>query len=216
MSGPDEQVETHDGVPYRYSSAWTRRLESEDHWRYYWRQQKLLEGLVTPEDRLVEVGVGSGFTANYLRARGYNLVTVDIDAGKKPDVVANVAAWDFRVGANVLLAFEVFEHMPWVVFESALGRAVAAGVDRVFLSVPYCRREVLDIEWRSIFLRPLSLRWSWPRRQIDQGHHFWELGRGGMSRERLLALLAGHGFVLQREMEFRTLGFFAFDRRRSG
>ena len=35
----------------------------------YWHQQKLMEGLVAPNDTVLEVGVGSGFTANHLRSK---------------------------------------------------------------------------------------------------------------------------------------------------
>jgi hypothetical protein len=213
MTGRDEKVAMVDGVPYRYSSEWINRLESEDHWRYYWHQQKLLEGMLDRDDRVLEVGVGSGFTANYLRGRGHQIVTVDIDADKRPDIVANLASWDFHAGASVLLGFEVFEHVPWPVFESAVARAVDAGVDRIFLSVPCCRYEILSVEWRSLLTRPLTFNLMYPRGRIHEGHHFWELGYGGITRQKLVGMMAAHGFRLEREMAFRTLAYFAFDRR---
>ena len=37
---------TENGITYRFSSAWIQELESEEHWRLYWRQQKLMEGRI--------------------------------------------------------------------------------------------------------------------------------------------------------------------------
>ena len=56
--------ETAEGAEYRYSSHWIHELEGETHWRLYWRQQKLMQDLVREGDRVLEIGVGTGFTAN--------------------------------------------------------------------------------------------------------------------------------------------------------
>ena len=44
-----------------------------------------MEGLVLPKQHVLEIGVGSGFTANYLRSRGVQVTTLDIDHEKEPD-----------------------------------------------------------------------------------------------------------------------------------
>ena len=100
-------------MEYHYSSHWIHELESETHWRLYWRQQKLMRDLVSAGDRVLEIGVGTGFTANYLRSKGVHVTTLDIDAEKQPDIVANVAQFDFPELYDAILAFEVFEHLPY-------------------------------------------------------------------------------------------------------
>lgn len=58
------RTEVVDDVEYRYGAEWTKALEEQQYWEYYWYQQKLLEGLVTPgQDRILELGLGSGFAA---------------------------------------------------------------------------------------------------------------------------------------------------------
>src|SRR5437763_1112619 len=109
VRGP-QKTDLVDGVAYRYSTEWIHQLEGETHWRLYWRQQRLMRDLITPDDRLLEIGLGTGFTANYLRSRGVAVTTLDIDADKRPDIVANVARYDFPTGYDAILAFEVFEH----------------------------------------------------------------------------------------------------------
>ena len=86
--GTSEVVE---GVEYRYSSGWTHGFESETRWRLYWRQQKLMRDLLAPGDRVLEIGIGTQFVANYLRSKGISVTTLDIDADKHPEIVANIA-----------------------------------------------------------------------------------------------------------------------------
>lgn len=83
------------GVEYKYSAEWIYDLESEEHWRLYWTQQKLMQGKVSLGDNVLEIGVGSGFTANYLKAKGVNIKTLDIDKGKESDIVANLVEYQF-------------------------------------------------------------------------------------------------------------------------
>ena len=89
----DEKKQIVNGIIYRYSTSWIYKLETEQHWRLYWHQQKLMEGKVKPGDSVLEIGVGTGFTANYLRSKGVNVTTLDIDADKKPDIVANIVTY---------------------------------------------------------------------------------------------------------------------------
>ena len=90
------EKETIRGVEYKYSAEWIYDLESEEHWRLYWNQQKLMQNKVSSGDNVLEIGVGSGFTANYLKSKSINVKTLDIDRGKKPDIVANLVEYQFH------------------------------------------------------------------------------------------------------------------------
>ena len=135
--GTSEVVE---GVEYRYSSGWTHGFESETRWRLYWRQQKLMRDLLAPGDRVLEIGIGTQFVANYLRSKGISVTTLDIDADKHPEIVANIALYEFPTSYDAILAFQVFEHMPYEDFEAVLPRLAAAARRQVFISVPRNRR----------------------------------------------------------------------------
>ena len=63
----------------KYSSNWIHKLETREHWLSYWHQIKLMEGYVEQKDSLVEIGIGSGFTSNYLRSKKVDVLTIDID-----------------------------------------------------------------------------------------------------------------------------------------
>ena len=54
----------------KFSSKWINQLESEEHWLSYWYQLKLMSKEVKPNDNLIEIGIGTGFTSNYLISKG--------------------------------------------------------------------------------------------------------------------------------------------------
>ena len=70
-----------------------------------------MEGHIKPNDALIEIGIGSGFTSNYLRSKNINVLTVDIDEQKLPDVVSDATKFIPDKNYDHFCAFEVFEHM---------------------------------------------------------------------------------------------------------
>lgn len=193
-------------MEYRYSSHWIHELESETHWRLYWRQQKLMEGLVRPEDRVLEIGVGTGFTASYLRSKGVHVTTLDIDADKQPDIVANVAQYDFPEAYDAILAFEVFEHLPYDDFPPLLARLSTAAKSHLFLSLPRNRRLVTSVNVKLPKVKARTFQWKVRRGEIVEPYHVWELDHGDVTVESLERELSRHGFEVARRDE-------AFDRR---
>jgi len=193
-------------VEYRYSSHWIHELESEAHWRLYWRQQKLMRELVSSGDRVLEIGVGTGFTANYLRSKGVHVTTVDIDADKQPDIVANIAQYDFPETHDAILAFEVFEHLPYDDFPPLLAKLAVAARRHVFLSLPRNRRLLASLNVKLPKVKARTFQWKVRRGKIVEPYHVWELDHGGMTVESLEQELSRHGFVVDRRNE-------AFDRR---
>ena len=193
-------------MEYRYSSHWIHELESETHWRLYWRQQKLMRELVSSGDRVLEIGVGTGFTANYLRSKGVHVTTVDIDADKQPDIVANIAQYDFPETHDAILAFEVFEHLPYDDFPPLLAKLAVAARRHVFLSLPRNRRLLASFNVKLPKAKARTFQWKVRRGEIVEPYHVWELDHGGVTVESLEQELARHGFVVDRRDE-------AFDRR---
>lgn len=193
-------------MEYRYSSHWIHELESETHWRLYWRQQKLMDGLVRPEDRVLEIGVGTGFTASYLRSKGVHVTTLDIDADKQPDIVANVAQYDFPEAYDAILAFEVFEHLPYDDFPRLLARLSTAAKSHLFLSLPRNRRLVTSVNVKLPKVKARTFQWKVRRGEIVEPYHVWELDHGDVTVESLERELSRHGFEVARRDE-------AFDRR---
>jgi len=213
MSGKtqDEKVEYLRGVAYKYSSEWINELETEPHWRCYWWQQKLMQGKIDNDHSLLEIGVGSGFTANYLKSRGFHVTTVDIDAAKGPDVIANVVEWTPPEEYDHVLAFEVFEHIPFEEFERAFQRLSPCCRGSFFFSFPACLAEKVHI---AIYIDGIvNRRKSWWRpRPISEGHHFWEVGAPGTTLDDLDAMFARYGWCIADTLDFEHWRFLAVQR----
>ena len=75
-------------IQTKYSSDWIKKLETREYWLSYWHQIKLMKGHIKPNDSLIELGIGSGCTSNYLRSKNINVLTVDIDRKKSTDAIS--------------------------------------------------------------------------------------------------------------------------------
>lgn len=93
-------------------------------------------GQVEAGHRALEIGPGTGFCTNYLKAKGVEVNTLDIDQGKNPDIVANIVDFEPREKVNHLLAFEVFEHIPYSKCLEVWQR-LSPYCDYLYLSVPF-------------------------------------------------------------------------------
>jgi uncharacterized UPF0146 family protein len=80
-----------------------------------------MKNYLKSKDTILEIGIGTSFTANYLKSKRFSVTTFDIDEEKKPDIVGNIVKynWD-TINFDHILAFEVFEHIPFAEFKQAL------------------------------------------------------------------------------------------------
>jgi len=209
----DEIVEVIDGVEYPRSSSWIKELEAEDHWRLYWRQQHLMNSLICPGNQLLEIGPGTGFTTDYLRSKGFEVTTLDFDSGKSPDIVANIVEYSFADKYDAILAFEVFEHIPFDKFQEVLPRVASACRQYCFFSIPQNRKTPFYFELKLPKLKPFRWDWSVKRGRPMSAYHFWEIGFNGVSLDDVEMLVASSGLeILHRDEMFERL-FFACRRK---
>jgi len=196
----DEKKEHVKGDLYRYSSAWIQQLESERHWRYYWHQQKIMEGLVAPGDHVLEIGVGTGFTSNYLRSKGVKVTTLDIDSEKRPEIHANIVTYNFDQVYDHILAFEVFEHIPFNEVERLFCRLSKVCRKYLFISIPRNERTFIRIEFWLPVLKQRTLHLSLLKRRITDPHHHWEMDWKKITRKIFYQMIkkAGYELVLQK------------------
>ena len=197
MIAPEiEKIEHVDGKMYRYRTAWSTTLESELHWRLYWRQQKIMKEKVLPKHTVLEIGVGTGFTANYLRSKGVKVTTIDIDAGKKPDIVSNIVTYDFNHIHDHILAFEVFEHIPYMDFEQVLRKLSRACRHFLFLSVPRNEKVLAKATVKLPWFNEFEVALRVPRRKIITEYHYWEVDHPETPRRKFEQTLWDAGFSI--------------------
>ncbi len=185
------------------SSEWTRHLESRMHWEFYWNQQALMaEYLKSGPRNLVEIGVGSGFAANYLRSKGHRVTTVDLDAAKFPDIVADISTFQPEEAYDAVLAFEILEHIPFDVVVRAVGRMGTYVRDAAFISVPRQQISLMSVKLKLPVVRELSWRIAIPRRKLKIRSHFWEAGMAGVPVEKIESAFQSAGFKAANRFDY--------------
>ncbi len=211
MSQPrKDTIAVVNGVSYKYSSEWIHRLESQEHWELYWHQQKLMNGRITPGDTFLEIGVGSGFTANYLRSKGMDVTTIDINENKNPDIVANVVSYSFSQQYDHVLAFEVFEHIPFEEFAASLKKIRKICRKSLFFSVPRNEKILFSAELLLPLLGKKSVTISKLRGKIREPHHFWEVDHNKISQPLLEKTVSESGYSMAGKNRVNAHLFYYF------
>lgn len=137
---------------------------------------------------IVEIGVGSGFTSQYLRNAGYDVTTIDINKNLNPDICIDISRIP-EVGItqfyDLVVCCQVLEHIPLSELEnnisilSKLGKNLYLTLPSYFsyfglggiIRLPFIRKEF------SLYLRsPLRIK------NLENSVHFWEVNSEKMSQ----------------------------------
>jgi len=141
---------------------------------------------------------------------GVNVTTLDIDANKKPDIVANIVTFEFHDTYDHILAFEVFEHIPFNKFIEVIGRCAKACRRYLFMSVPRCEVVLFRLEYKVPKLGHGKIELAVRRKKIVEPHHYWEVDHGEITCERIKEIMSAAGFKqIQRHKVFSRI-FFVF------
>lgn len=185
----------------------------------YWHQ---IQELVSLEpDTVLEIGVGTGFVCNYLKQRGFKVITLDIDERLNPDEVGSVLTIPFSEGSfEVVACYEVLEHLPFEDFAKALKEIHRVSRLHAVLSLPDCTRAYrLDVQIPKIgefkMLVPFP-RLKAPVHRLE-GQHFWEIGKAGYPLRKVIDEIRRTGFEIKktyRVFEMPYHRFFVLDKRR--
>jgi uncharacterized UPF0146 family protein len=198
---------------YKYGGEWTKHLESCDHWIFYWFQQKIMEGFINKNksETIIEIGVGSEFTANYCRSKGFDVTTLDIDEAKKPDILANVVEYDFKEKYDHLMAFEILEHIPFEESQKIIKKIPTFVKKFAFISLPRNERTLLNIEIKLPLLKKIKLEWKILARKIFTEAHHWELDYKGYKTKMIEKSFIDAGLKIRRKLKNRYIYFYALE-----
>ena len=150
-------------------------------WISYWYQIRAV--IRTGGNDVLEIGLGSGVVAEYLRRRcGLHVVTFDADPVTQPDVIGDVRRASRAMGSSrfdVVTAFQVLEHLPFAEFPTVLEELAALSRSHVLLSLPYnghfLQWRVRIWRWQVAFGRKIPHNNRW----VFNGEHYWEIGAQG-------------------------------------
>lgn len=169
-----------DGYEVIYSSDWIESLEPLRHWIYYWNQASLVWDYVDKDSPLIEIGIGTGFLKNYLNNQGWKCTTIDIDEAKQPDVIADISSAGLsNLNFECVLAFEIFEHIPYPLFKRALHNISQNNPKYIIFSLPWSQRRIFELNIKLPKIKEKTFSLYMRKHKISTKTHFWELKKGG-------------------------------------
>lgn len=171
-------------------------------------------------EKVLEVGIGSGFISRYLREQNVNLHTVDFDERLEPDTVASVTNLPFPDASfDTVCCFETLEHLPWESFSKAAAELTRVSSRKVLVSLPDVtpffrirlgyRFDVPVVNWCKDYSLPFA-----PEHEFD-GQHYWEIGKKGFPKRKIIKALEVAGLRVKfayRDYEDPFHRFFDCDR----
>ena len=164
----------------------------------YWHQ--INEIMLLRPQTILEVGIGNGLVADYLKQRGLNVTTLDIDERLKPDCVGSVVDIPFPDGFFAVVAcFEVLEHVAYDDFSKALQEVHRVCKSYAILSLPDVGRAYrMNIQIPKIgeFKKLIPLPRLRPPIHKFDGEHWWEIGKAGYPLEKIASHIRNAGFEI--------------------
>lgn len=178
-----------------------KTYDSKKRFCSYWHQ--IDEIMDLNHRRVLEIGVGSGFTARYLKAKGVSVVTIDIEKVLRPDITADIIHLPFKDSSfDIVACFELLEHLPYEDFTRCLSEISRVTNRRAVLSLPDAGRI-----FRYLFELPFTVNAikgiiTMPRlkklvHQFD-GYHYWEIAKAGYPLKRIMKDIDGAGFRIEK------------------
>ena len=154
----------------------------------YWYQ--INEIIKLNPNKVLEIGVGNGFVSKYLKDKGVNVTTLDIDERLNPDVVGNILDMPFSKNHfDVVSCCEILEHLPYENFKIALSEIFRINKIYTILSLPDVSRFYrfyVQIPNRGTFKKIITLpRLKNPIHRFD-GEHYWEIGKEKYSLRKII------------------------------
>jgi len=173
----------------------------------YYYQSKSILSLGENIKNILEIGIGNKTLTNYMKQYGYNVTTCDYADDLNPDYVADVR--DLPVNDNdfdVVIAFEILEHIPFSDFEKALKELSRVSKKFVIISIP-----------NSTSYIELSLKFSFPKirnkkaygkiqipnfmTRQGESNHKWEMNKKGFPASEIKNKIKNSGLEIINEFE---------------
>ena len=178
----------------------------------YWHQ--IHEILLLKQNEVLEIGVGNSFVCEYLRERGADIVTLDIDKELKPDVVGSVLNIPFQDRSfQIVACYELLEHLPYENLSKALSEIFRVSKSYAILSLPDATRVYrVHIHIPRIGeIKKLvpSPRIKSPIHRFD-GEHYWEIGKVGYPLKRVVSDIEKQGLQLERTYRVYEMPYHRF------
>jgi hypothetical protein len=116
--------------------------------------------------------------------------------------------YNFPDSYDHIIAFEVFEHIPFDKFTELLPKLKKASKKNLFFSIPMNYRIWFYADLIIPYFKEVSFGLKLKRRRIIADHHFWELGYKKYSLKYITNQLRNSGFRIVKIRKVKLLAFF--------
>ena len=189
-----------------------KSYDSKERFISYWHQ--INEIIKLAPKNLLEIGIGNGLLANYLKQRGFNVTTIDIDKRLNPDRVGSVLSLPFPGESfELVVCFEVLEHLPYKDYRKALSEIHRVSSKHAVLSLPDSTRayrfNILLPKIRELkILMPLPRLKPW-KHEFD-GEHYWVIGKAEYPLRRVIGGMQSTGFEIKKTYRVFEIAYHRF------
>jgi ubiquinone/menaquinone biosynthesis C-methylase UbiE len=130
-----------------------------------------------------------------------NIKNCDIDADLRPDIVSDVRALPIENNKfDLVVAYEILEHLPFDDFKKALEELKRVSKEKVIISLPYPSVHLeFFLKFKFVFLSKkivqkifVVLKIPYFLKKIDinkNKQHYWEIGTKGYPKKRVERIL---------------------------
>lgn len=137
----------------------------------------------------LNIGSGSGILEHLLRLNSKRVITIDIDLGLKPSILAGFPDLPMQDHCiEVVMAFQVLEHLPISMFPSCIGEMARIARKYLIVSLPDQTHLSTDNSIQKRLLRRLPF---YKEKHIPiplDIEHFWEIGWNQISPQDIIQI----------------------------
>ncbi len=170
-----------------------------DRWASYYYQ--LREIVKQKPSSVLEIGIGDGVLKQYLlNNTDIKYQNLDIAEDLNHDIVGNVENIPIMNNSvDVVVAYEILEHLPFEKFEKAVSELKRVSKRVVIISLPHFGPPIKFLI-KLPFLPEIRFAFKipFPQKHIFNGEHYWEIGKKGYSVRKIRSVLKKY-FTIQRE-----------------
>lgn len=149
---------------------------------------------------MLEIGIGNGFVSKYLKEKGINILTMDIDRRLNPDIVSNITNIPFEnISFDLIACYEILEHLPYEKFYKTISEIFRVSKSYAILSLPDASRIYrlyIQIPKLGIFRRLISLPRFEKLINNFNDEHYWEIGKDSFPFYRIIKDIESGGFKI--------------------